>query len=143
MLRSFSDRVFSGVAGGLAAALRVPGWLVRALWLLLMVISGGAFGVPYVLLWWLTPPQSMLARRQRGLPIIAALLLLALTAGAWIARDQGVLRTAAGVDLFWYGAALIVALVFFARQLGGRGRAKVSSDADGVISSRSEGGAAS
>jgi phage shock protein PspC (stress-responsive transcriptional regulator) len=123
MRRSFSDRVFGGVCGGLAASLRISGWLVRAFWLLLALISGGAFLIPYVILWWIIPMESPYARRVRRVTLLVPLGLLALTAAAWIARDQGLLRAPNGVDLFWYAAALVVAFIFFTRQLGGRTRA--------------------
>jgi phage shock protein PspC (stress-responsive transcriptional regulator) len=119
MVRSFTDRVFGGVCGGLGAALRVDAWLVRGLWIVAAVLSGGLFAFPYVALWWLTPQESLIARR-RGFPTILALLLLILTAAAWWARDNGQMQTAAGVDLVLPGAALILSAIFCLRQLGGR-----------------------
>lgn len=122
MLRSFTDRVFGGVCGGLATTLRVSGWLVRVLWLLLTIVSGGAFAIPYVILWWIIPMESPLARRVRRVTFLVPFGLIALTIAAWVARDQGLLRGPDGADLFWYGAAVVTALVFFLRQFGGRSR---------------------
>jgi len=122
MLRSFSDRVFGGVCGGLAATLRLSGWLVRILWLVLMIVSQGAFIVPYVILWWIIPMESPYARRMRRTTVLVPFGLIALTAAAWIAREQGLLRLPDGTDLFWYGAAVFVAFIFFTRQFGGRSR---------------------
>ena len=122
MLRSFTDRVFGGVCGGLATTLRVSGWLVRVLWLLLTIVSGGAFAIPYVILWWIIPMESPLARRVRRVSILVPFGLIALTIADWVARDQGPLRGPDGADLFWYGAAAVTALVFFLRQFGGRNR---------------------
>lgn len=119
MVRSFTDRVFGGVCGGFGAALRINGWWLRGLFTLLSIVSQGAFVIPYVLLWWITPQESPSARRQRRLPVIFALLLIVLTVGAWIARDQGLLRSETGADLFWPGALVLLAAVFFLRQLGG------------------------
>ncbi len=116
MYRSFSDRVFGGVCGGLAARLHVSAWLIRVLFALLTVISLGAFGVLYLLLWWIVP-QELPTRRRRGVPLIIILLLIALTAAAWAGRDLGQLTTTSGVNLFYPGALLILSAVFFLRQL--------------------------
>ena len=116
MYRSFSDRVFGGVCGGLAARLHVSAWLIRVLFALLTVISLGAFGVLYLLLWWIVPLESP-TRRQHGVPVIIILLLIVLTAAAWAGRDQGQLTTTSGVNLFYPGALLILSAVFFLRQL--------------------------
>ncbi len=118
MYRSFSDRVFGGVCGGLAAALRANSWVVRALFVILTFVSLGAFAVVYLLLWW-TVPQDFprQSRRQRGaaLPLVIALILLAVA--AWIGRDTGYLSSPTGADLFWPGAALLLGVVFFLRQV--------------------------
>lgn len=123
MRRSFSDRVFGGICGGLAASLRISGWPVRVLWLLLTLISGGAFLIPYIILWWIIPMESPYARQVRRVTLLVPLGLLGLTAAAWVARDQGLLRAPNGNDLFWYVAAIVVAFIFFTRQFGGRTRA--------------------
>ncbi|MCS7070923.1 MAG: PspC domain-containing protein [Anaerolinea sp.] len=123
MLRSFSDRVFGGVCGGIAASLRISGWLVRLLWLLLALISSGVFIIPYVLLWWIIPMESPYARRVRRITLLVPVGLFVLTAAAWIARDQGLLRAPNGNDLLWYACAVIVAFIFLIRQFGGRSRA--------------------
>jgi phage shock protein PspC (stress-responsive transcriptional regulator) len=116
MLRSFTDRVFGGVCGGIAASLRVNGWWVRALFALLTILSLGAFAVLYLLLWWIVPQES-LANRRRGVPLILILLLIALTAAAWAGRDLGYLRAPSGENLFWAGALVLLSAVFFLRQL--------------------------
>lgn len=116
MRRSFSDRLLAGVCGGLAASLRMNAWLVRVLFALLTLASLGIFGLLYVLLWWLVPLESPIEQR-RGLPLLLALLLIAGAVAAWVARDQGVIASPDGVPLFWQGAALVMAGVFFLRQL--------------------------
>lgn len=137
MLRSFTDRVLAGVCGGLGASLRVNPWMLRALLVVLTVISLGAFIVPYLLLWWLVAQESFLLTRQRRFPPFIALVLFILTGVAWVARTRGWLMTAAGGDLFWAGAVMILALVFFARQLGGfRPEAARDETDDGARSSR-------
>ena len=116
MLRSFTDRVFGGVCGGLAASLRINAWWIRGLFVLLTIASLGAFAVLYLLLWWIVPRESPVERR-RGVPVILILLLVALMIAAWIGRDLGYLRAPTGVDLFWVGALVLLSAVFFLRQL--------------------------
>lgn len=120
MLRSFSDRVLSGVCGGMAASLRVNTWVIRALWAILTIASLGVFLIPYLLLWWIIPFESFVMRRQRRVTVLIPLALLAFTAAIWIVRLQGQLLTPAGEDAFWWGAAALLALVFCLRQFGGR-----------------------
>jgi len=119
MVRSFTDRVFGGVCGGLGAALRLDSWVLRCALVLASILSGGLFVVTYIVLWWLTPLESLVSRR-RGFPTFLALVLIAATAAAWWARNAGLLVSPAGADLTLPGAALIAGAVFFIRQLGGR-----------------------
>jgi phage shock protein PspC (stress-responsive transcriptional regulator) len=118
MYRSFSDRVFGGVCGGLATALHVNSWIVRILFVILTLASLGAFAVLYVLLWWITPldfPRQ--TRRRRGVALPFVILLIVLMVAAWIGRDMGYLRGPTGFDLFWPGALLVLGVVFFLRQV--------------------------
>jgi phage shock protein PspC (stress-responsive transcriptional regulator) len=121
MYRSFTDRVLGGVCGGLGAALRLNPWWLRGLFGLLTAVSQGLFAIPYIVLWWIVPQESLVTRRGRGLAVIFVLALLILTGAAWVARDQGLLRSPNGDDLFWPGALLLLSAIFFLRQLGGRG----------------------
>jgi signal transduction histidine kinase len=56
--RSATDRYVAGVAGGLAAHLRLAPWLVRAAFVVVTVLFGGLGVVIYVLLWAVTPEQE-------------------------------------------------------------------------------------
>jgi phage shock protein PspC (stress-responsive transcriptional regulator) len=116
MRRSFSDRVFGGVCGGLAASLHLSAWLVRVIWALLTIATLGAFAALYVLLWWIVPQESLVNKR-RGIPTLFIILLIILTAAAWIGHQLGQLTTTTGVNLFWPGMLLILSVVFFLRQL--------------------------
>lgn len=55
LYRSTTDRVVSGVAGGLAAWLRVSPGVVRAAWVIATVLSGGTAALAYVVLVILLP----------------------------------------------------------------------------------------
>ena len=117
MLRSFTDRLFGGVCGGLAATFRINSWIVRALFVILAVMSVGAFAAVYLLLWWLVPQERLLAERRGGVPVVFVLLLLVLTAVLWALRDQGMLNAPDGTSLYLPLLALILSLVFFLRQV--------------------------
>lgn len=97
-------------------SLRLDAWLVRCVFVALTIASLGVFGIAYVLLWWIAPLESPLERR-RGLPLVFALLLIILAAAAWYARDNGLLQLSNGEPFFWQGAAIVLAVVFFFRQL--------------------------
>jgi len=122
MLRSFNERVFGGVCGGLAAALRVNAWLVRMLFVLLTLLSLGAFVVVYVVLWWVVPAQSFV-ERKRGFPTVLALLLIILISAAYLVVTYNLaplpLTIPAGVNPFWLGSAVMLSGVFLLRQLRG------------------------
>ena len=119
MQKSFSDRVLAGVCGGLAAALHINAWLVRLLFVILSLLSLGAFAVLYLLLWWVAPPESYLStrRRRRRLSLLFVLILIVLMVAAWAGRDLGYLRAPSGADLFWPAALAFLSLVFFLRQV--------------------------
>ncbi len=117
MLRSFTDRVFGGVCGGLAASLRINSWIWRALFVVLAVASGGAFAVLYVLLWWLVPQQRLSVERQSGLPVLLVLLLIAVTIVFWYGRDLGWWNAPDGTTLYLPILALVGSVVFFLRQV--------------------------
>ncbi|MFQ3566031.1 MAG: PspC domain-containing protein [Aggregatilineales bacterium] len=120
MVRSFSDRVFGGVCGGLAASLRINSWLVRVFFVALTIASLGAFLILYLLLWWITPQESVSGRRVRSLNLLIVFLLIALTIGMWIAREQMLLVGPSGEPLFWPIMLVALGVVFFLRQLVGR-----------------------
>ncbi len=119
MQKSFSDRVLAGVCGGLAAALHINAWLVRLVFVVLSLLSLGAFAVLYLLLWWVVPQESYVGtrRRRRRFSLFFVLILTALVAVAWAGRDLGYLRAPTGADLFWPAALAFLSLVFFLRQV--------------------------
>ncbi len=122
MLRSFTDRVFAGVCGGLGAALRVNPWVIRVLFALLTLLSLGAFAVVYLLLWWIVPAQSFV-ERKRGFPTIFALLLIIMVSAGYVVVTYNLaslpVTFPAGVSPFWVLAAVVLSGVFFLRQFRG------------------------
>ncbi|ACZ38078.1 PspC domain-containing protein [Sphaerobacter thermophilus] len=57
LYRSREHRLVAGVAGGLAERFGVPVWLMRVLWLLLLLPGGLPGLVPYIILWILIPEE--------------------------------------------------------------------------------------
>ena len=55
--RSRRHRIVAGVAGGLAETLGVPVWMMRLVWLILLLPGGLPGVVPYVALWILLPAE--------------------------------------------------------------------------------------
>jgi len=55
--RSRRHRIIAGVAGGMAERFGLPVWLVRLLWLILL-LPGGLPGIlPYLVCWVLIPSE--------------------------------------------------------------------------------------
>jgi phage shock protein PspC (stress-responsive transcriptional regulator) len=116
MRRSFTERILGGVCGGLAASLRLNVWLLRALFVLLSLLSLGAVALWYVVLWWVMPPDSPSEQRSvhfSPLAFFSIFIPVALTAAVWFARDN------LPPNVFATGILAFVAFVFFLRQLRG------------------------
>lgn len=116
MTRSFANRVFAGVCGGLARSTRLNAWLWRILFIVLAIASQGIFLVVYLLLWWIVPQESLAARR-RGFPLILALLIIAAGLALWFVELRGLLPSPAGVSLLWPILLAALALVYFLKQI--------------------------
>ena len=120
MYRSFTDRVFGGVCGGLGASLRINSWLLRIAFVLLSVLSTGLVAILYVMLWWVMPQQSLVTPgRGRFLRALFVLALIVVTGAAWVGRDMGWLHTPTGQDLLLPGVLLVTSAVFLLRQVRG------------------------
>jgi phage shock protein PspC (stress-responsive transcriptional regulator) len=121
MQRSFTNRVFGGVCGGLGELVRVNPWWFRGLFALLSLITLGVFGVVYLLLWWLLPQESLMSQRRRGGAGSLLLLIVIVVAAlaGWIARLTGSLVGPNGQDLLWPVLLVALSLVFALRQLRG------------------------
>lgn len=118
MVRSFTDRVFGGVCGGLGAILPVNAWVFRFAFIGLALLTGGAFAALYLLLWWIIPQQSLTTRQRGGAGLLLlTIILTAATLGGWWLSINGGLRGPTGQEL--YAPLLLAALgvVFFLRQV--------------------------
>ncbi|HLV35882.1 MAG TPA: PspC domain-containing protein [Spirillospora sp.] len=120
MYRSFTDRVLGGVCGGLGAVLPASSWTIRAIFLVLSLVTTGAFALLYLTLWLLIPQQTLLNRQRGGAGLLLLTLLLAIaTVAGWVVWVSGGLRGPTGEPLYWAGMFLLVAAVFFLRQVRG------------------------
>jgi phage shock protein C len=57
LYRSRRNRVIAGVAGGMAERFGVPSFLVRLVWLLLLLPGGLPGLIPYLICWVLIPSE--------------------------------------------------------------------------------------
>lgn len=120
MYRSFTDRVFAGICGGLAARVPVNAWWFRAAFIILTPLTLGAVAVLYLILW-LIIPQALPTQARRGgaSSLLLALVLAILTLGGFVLWMGGGLRAPTGADLYWPGLLVALSAVFFLRQLRG------------------------
>jgi phage shock protein PspC (stress-responsive transcriptional regulator) len=118
MYRSFTDRVLGGVCGGLAAVLPISAWWFRAAFIVLSLLTAGAFAALYVLFWWLLPQESLVERRRGGASRLMLVIILTITTAiGWLAQTSGQLKSPTGQDLFWPVMLLALSLVFFFKQV--------------------------
>jgi phage shock protein PspC (stress-responsive transcriptional regulator) len=118
MNRSFTDRVLGGVCGGLGAVLHINAWWIRAAFVLLAIVTTGAFALLYLILWWMLPQETLVARRRRGSGrLLLITLLIVATAVGWLIAQGGGLVGPTGHNLYWPALLLLAGIVFFLRQV--------------------------
>jgi phage shock protein PspC (stress-responsive transcriptional regulator) len=119
MYRSFTNRVFGGVCGGMAAVLPVNAWGVRLAFMILTAATLGGFGVLYLALWLAMPQESLVITVDGGpLAAFVALVLTVAVTGWWLAYLNGLTRLPNGENLYFPLLGLLLSLVFFVKQLG-------------------------
>lgn len=59
LTRSLTDRVLSGVCGGLGAYIGVNPWWVRVMFVALGLFTAGTGVLIYLALWYMLPPQTL------------------------------------------------------------------------------------
>lgn len=118
MYRSFTDRVFGGVCGGLGALLPLSSHMFRLLFIVLTVLSGGLLAGLYVLLWLMIPQESLANRQPRRseLFLLAVLLSVGMIVAWGISLNdpQGTFA-----QVLPMATLLMISIVFFLRQLRG------------------------
>lgn len=113
MVRSFSNRIFGGVCGGIASNLPFNAWIWRLIFIVLALVTSGASAIWYVALWWLLPLESPLRQRDGGavtgfIGILVGIAIL----GLWFARSQLDI-----IGAYWGIAFLILAMIFLLKQI--------------------------
>jgi phage shock protein PspC (stress-responsive transcriptional regulator) len=120
MYRSFTDRVFGGVCGGLAAIIPLNVWWFRVVFAILSLITLGAFAALYLLFWWIIPQESLAVRQSGGSGRLLLVVVLALlTLLGWIASVTGNLQSSSGQNLYAPILLLVLAVAFFLKQVRG------------------------
>jgi phage shock protein PspC (stress-responsive transcriptional regulator) len=113
MVRSFSNRIFGGVCGGLSSTTRLNAWIWRVIFVLLTLGTLGAGAVAYLILWWSLPQDSPIRRRYGG--VVRGLLALLLSVGvivAWFLRGR-----IFPAEAYWPFALFVLALVVLVKQI--------------------------
>lgn len=136
LMRDLDNAWVGGVGAGVAAYFGIDALIMRAIMIVLMIISFGAFLFAYLLLWLLIPPAKTAADklRMRGKPVTLEALQTVSAAGD--GRTQAgriisvVLRTAAAIGLGFAAIGAFTATVIggiagisFASILAGSGQA--------------------
>ncbi len=119
MTRSFTDRVFGGVCGGLAANLPLSAWALRVIFIVLTPLGLGIPVLVYAALWWVLPQESLIADVGGGfLRFLLVTVIIVGTVVLWFGRDAVWLATASGASLFLPALLLLYSVVFLLRQVG-------------------------
>lgn len=127
MVRSFSNRIFGGVCGGLGNSTPINAWIWR---IAFIALSIGTFGLGialYLLWWWLLPMGSPVRRNtSAGLRGLLTILLTITLVGGLIVREN--LTELVGADIFIEGVVLVLAFVLLLKQIfsGRRGNVAIA-----------------
>jgi phage shock protein PspC (stress-responsive transcriptional regulator) len=108
LYRSETESVIGGVAGGVAEYLDVDPAIVRVVWALLALITGGIFLILYIVMWIVVPygPESgEVATGDSNSPDAAA--------PTWNAQPRRRGRSRSGGGSWIFGLVLIVLGVYF------------------------------
>lgn len=117
MVRSFTDRLFGGVCGGLAAALRLNAWIVRVAFAAAAFVTLGAAAIWYGALWIALPQSSLVVRRGGFGTTLVALLLGILIIGGWVADRAGVIPMPTGQSVYVPMLVTLFGLILIIRQV--------------------------
>ncbi|MCS6834892.1 MAG: PspC domain-containing protein [Anaerolineae bacterium] len=115
MRRSFDNRIFGGVCGGLQALTRLDAWWWRIGFIALALLSQGLGLLAYLLLWWLLPAESPTRRVRIGLSSLLAWGLVLAVVGGYFLRAE--LVTESGVGLYEPLLLLALALVYLFKEV--------------------------
>jgi phage shock protein PspC (stress-responsive transcriptional regulator) len=117
VVRSFTDRLFGGVCGGLAAALRLNAWIVRVAFAAAAFVTLGAAAIWYGALWIALPQSSLVVRRGGFGTTLVGLILGILIIGGWVADRAGVLPMPTGQSVYVPMLVTLFGLILIIRQV--------------------------
>jgi phage shock protein PspC (stress-responsive transcriptional regulator) len=118
MVRSFTDRIFGGVCGGLAARLPLPAWGIRLLFIALTILGLGFGLLLYLALWWALPQESLITERRGGwLRLLFAVVIAGALAAIWIGWRTGDLVGPDDQSLVIPALLVVMSSVYFLRQV--------------------------
>lgn len=117
MVRSFTDRLFGGVCGGIAAVFRLNTWIVRIIFAAAALATFGAAAIWYSALWILLPQSSLVSRRGGLGTTLIALLLGVLIIGGWAADRMRMLPMPAGQSIYLPALITLFGLILIVRQV--------------------------
>jgi len=89
LFRSRSDKILGGVCGGLADYFNIDSLIVRAVWILLVLVGHGAALIIYILAWMLVPAERSdmtWDSEHRPLLVVGVFALLGSTATSLVVQ---------------------------------------------------------
>lgn len=118
MNRSFTNRVFGGVCGGIGETLRINPWILRVIFVLFAVASLGAGILMYLMLWVALPQESLIeSARSNTFSFLLFIAILIAIIGTWLAQLGGQLTTDTGQNLYYPILFMAFSLIFLLRQV--------------------------
>jgi phage shock protein C len=113
LYRSQTESVLSGVAGGVAEYLDVDPAIVRVVWALLAIITGGVFFLLYIVMWIVVPTAPEGVEPSDGEPVAAG----ASAPSGWNPQPARRVRGRSRSGSWLFGLILIgLGLYFLARE---------------------------
>lgn len=113
LYRSETESVLGGVAGGVAEYLDVDPAIVRVIWALLAILTGGVFFLLYIVMWIVVPLAPEGAEPAEGEPLAAG----AAAPSGWNPQPARRARRRSGSGSWIFGLILIgLGLYFLARE---------------------------
>ena len=120
LYKSPTERVISGVAGGVAEYLDADPAIVRVIWALLALITGGVFFVLYIVMWIVVPegPMAPVAPGEGaapGEPVIDPVTgqPAAASPGTWSAQPVRHIHRGSGSGAWVFGLILVALGTYF------------------------------
>ncbi len=114
LYRSHTDSVFGGVAGGVAEYLDLDPAIVRVLWALLALITGGVFFILYIVMWVVVPYRPDAADMAAGEVAAGGQTPPGGAAPTWNAQPyRGLRRHRSGSGSWVFGLILVVVGLYF------------------------------